>query len=249
MVRPTNTRDKRETTPSRISFDVGAFTELIQDQGVYIKITPSILCPNRDEEFSTNHKINCNVCEGEEAVDLISNSFEAWAFIQAVDLKLDWRREGVLNIKDAQMSIDGTVRLWYYDKIEILDHTSIYNEVIKRTGNINKLRYNAIIDAQDTNFFMIDSDGILYERVTDYTISGQELTWLDTKGPPQDTLYSIQYPMLPTFRVLELLHENRYYYEDNKNPTKVPIHLPQQCVIRWDFLAKRKGANEDLITE
>ena len=34
------------------------------------------------------------------------------------------------------------------------------------------------------------------------------------------------------------------YYKSDGRPTKAPVDLPQQCVLRWDFLAKNKGANE-----
>lgn len=243
-----NTRDKRTSHPSRIDFDVEEFEKLIEDQGVYVRITPSVLCPNRTGEDNTNHKLDCQVCNGDEAVDLTSQTVEDYAFIQGIDLKHDYSKLGIFNIKDAQMSIRGSIKIWYYYKIEILDHTSLYNEVVTRSGNSDKLRYNAITTASDGRLFIIDSDSIEYSLTTDFTISGQNITWVAGKGPQEGGLYSIQYPVLPTFRVMELLHENRYYYESSNRPTKIPVNLPQQCILRYDYLSKNKGANEEINT-
>ena len=102
MVLAANTRPKRTGHPTPVKFDVGEFAQVIEDQGVFVKITPAMLCPNKDEVFSTNHELECTVCNGNEAVDIASQSIEEWAFIQAVDLKLDWRKEGILDIKDAR---------------------------------------------------------------------------------------------------------------------------------------------------
>lgn len=243
MVAP-NTRPKRTPAkPGRIDFTVGEFAKLVEDQGVYVKVTPAILCPNRNKLEGTDHDLNCTVCFGNEAVDLDSQAYEDWAFIQGIKLKLDWAIQGIFNVKDATMTIKGGRRLWYYDKVEILDHSSIFNEIVERTGTTDKLRYNAQPTAAQTPFHLIDSDGTEYALTTDFTISGQTLTWVTT-GPPEGTLYSIQYPILPVYRVLELLHENRYYYQSDRLPDKQPVHLPQQCVLRWDYLSKNSGMNE-----
>ena len=242
MTTPNTSLPKRTTPPGRIDFDVDAFDTLIGDHGVRVRITPAMLCPNRDGKFSTNHALDCQICEGNEAIDLDSKAFIDFAFIQNLKLNHDWQQSGIFDIKDAMISVKANVRLWYYYKIEVLDHTSIFNELIERTGPTDKLRYNAQDKAEVTPIYVIDRDGIEYIHKIDFTILGQTLTWV-TVGPGEGRMYTIQYPILPIFRVLELPHENRYYYETQDKPTKVPTHLPQQAVIRWDYFTKGSGAN------
>lgn len=245
MVLP-NTREKR--TPRnvpRIEFDVADFDNEIEDQGVYARITPSVLCPNKTDVFSTDHDLDCNLCNGNQSYDITSQAYNEWVFIQALELKHVWEVQGIFDIKDAKLTIKGSRRLWYYYKVEVLDHTSIFNEIVKRTGSVDKLRYIPQTAASDTPLLVVDRAGTEHSLITDFTISGQNITWVATKGPAEGDLYSIEYPILPTFRVLEFLHENRYYYQSKDLAEKEPVHLPQQCVIRWDYFSKRSGANEE----
>lgn len=237
-------RDKRTpSNPGRVDLKVSDFDRILEDQGVRVKVTPSILCPNRQGLHSTNHALNCPTCNLSEAIELPAQSYEEYALIQSVNFKLDWTQSGLYSVKDAVMTIKGGRRLWYYDKVEILDSTSIFNQVVERTGTTDQLRYAAQNAATTTPFFLADKDGTEYILRTDYNVSGKTLTWVTT-GPEEKSLYSIQYPILPVFRVLELLHENRYYYESSGNEKKIPVHLPQQCVLRWDYFRKDGGANE-----
>ncbi len=245
MVLP-NTRAKRSPSqPARIELSADEFENLIEDQGVYVRITPSILCPNRSERFGTDHALECPLCSGNQSYDIVSQAYEEWVFIQALELKHVWEVQGIFDIKDAKLSIKGSRRLWYYYKIEVLDHTSIFNEIIERTGTVDKLRYIPQTSATDTPLLLVDRVGTEFSLTTDYTVSEQNINWVAGQGPAEGDLYSIEYPILPTFRVLEFLHENRYYYKSKDEANKIPIHMPQQCVIRWDYFAKRSGANEE----
>lgn len=243
MVLP-NTRPK-SSEKSPVHLEPDKFNEFIESQGVYARITPSVLCPNRTEKFDTNHELDCSLCEGNQSYDLDSQAYEEWVFIQSLELKHVWETQGIFDIKDAKLTIRGNRRLWYYYKIEILDHTSIFNEIVKRTGVIDKLRYIPQQLASDTPLLVVDRTGVEYSLITDYTLSGQELSWVSGQGPAEGDLYSIEYPILPIFRVLEFLHENRYYYQNKDVAERKPIHMPQECVIRWDYFSKRSGANEE----
>jgi hypothetical protein len=43
------------------------------------------------------------------------------------------------------------------------------------------------------------------------------------------------------------MHENRYYYSSFKKDHKVPVNLPQQYAIRWDYIAKQSGSRVPLV--
>jgi len=90
-----------------------------------------------------------------------------------------------------------------------------------------------------------DTDGNRFKKGIDYTIIQERfLKWTGVSRPREDTLYSISYPILPTFRVLETLHENRYYNITSKRKDRAPINLPQQAIARWDYLARNSGNRE-----
>lgn len=228
--------------PGRVDLVPQEFEALLDDQGSRVKITPTMLCPNRTEIEDTNHVLDCPLCFGDEAIDLEKDSFETWAFIQGIDLNKEMQVQGVFDIKDAKITVKQGVRLYYWYKVEVLDFASVFNQVIKRgAGNEDILRY-CPADVCDTPHFLMDSDGKRYDINEDYQINHRKLKWLKAARPSEGSLYSVTYPVLPTFRVIEFLHENRYYYTSFKKKEKTPVQLPQQALLRWDYIAKKSGS-------
>jgi hypothetical protein len=245
-----NTRPKRLTPPGRISLDPKKFDDLLTDQGTKVRITPAMRCPNRSggdiRDVENNHPLNCDVCKDDsQIVDLNEAAIEDIAFIQSVSLNREFEPASIFDVKDAMLTVRGGTRLYYFYKIEVLDHTSLFNDVlIKSSSAQDRLRYIPIDVDDGHEFYLLDKDGNRYTRGTHYEIDGtQYLQWLTTNRPPVNTLFSVIYPILPVFRVLELVHENRYYYESKKAADLTAIQLPQQAHIRWDYLAKGRGSN------
>ena len=238
---------KRNNPPGRIDFRVDEFDQLIEDQGVRVKITPSILCPNRTEIHGTNHVLECPVCFGDEAVDLPKKSITTFAYIQGIKMDRIFEAQWQWDPKDAMISTQSDIRLYYWYKVEILDIASVYNQLIKRASTtVDNLRYIPIAASTDTDFHIIDSVGKEFEKDKHYRVKNQTIIWkslVSGQSPEAGKLFSIVYPVLPTFRVLTLLHENRYYYVSERLAEKHPVNLPQQAVIRFDYLANDSGAN------
>jgi hypothetical protein len=235
------TYEKLVTKPGRVSLKVEDFNNLLQQQGTYVRITPSIICPNRSggniDEASTNHPLDCSICNGNQIIDVAASAYNTWAYIAAVKIEsqIDQTRFAV---KDALMTTKGSVKVHYWYKVELVDHTSQFNQLIKRTSrSYDILRYTPV-DLEDGLFCLVDDDGNSYVRDTDYSLSDNQITWLTSNKPNTDTIYSFMYPVLPTFRVIDLIHENRFYYDSDKLSEKVPVALPQQSHIRWDYMAK-----------
>jgi len=237
--------------PGRISLVRKEFDNLIEDQGTRVKITPSILCPNRDKLGSTNHVLDCPVCSGDEAVDITESAIEDWAYIQSVKLDKQTNVQGIWDLKDATITVQHEIRLYYWYKIEILDFASVYNQIIKKeaVGVGDRLRYVPATVTTDTPYYLIDNAGVTYAKDKEYKITDQTVVWRTGFSTPTiGSLYSLAYPVRPTFRILELIHDNRYYYEDFKRTDKVPIQMPQQAVMRWDYLANGSGSNTPIPT-
>jgi len=233
------------------------FENLIEDQGVLVRITPTILCPNRTELTDTNHVLDCPLCQGDQVIEITEQAHEEWGFIQGIKLNKELQVQGIFDIKDATITTKQKVKLYYWYKIEVLDFSAVYNQLLKRgPGDSDKLRYvpakygatqipasaeAGAEKAPDVPYTLVDSKGVRYQLDKHYTVSGRDLKWKSAIRPDSGTLYTLIYPVLPTFRVLELVHEHRYYYVDFKRTSKIPVHLPQQAVIRWDYLARTSG--------
>lgn len=240
-------RPKRQASkPGSVDFVPKEFDFLLEDQGTKARITPAILCPNRTELEDTNHTLDCPLCFGDEVIDLCDEAQESWVSITGIDLKKDLQVQGIFDIKDARITFQTHIRVYYWYKVEILDFGSIYNQVMKRGGgDKDRLRY-VRFNACDIPTLLMAKDGISYRINEDFRIDGQHVVWLGLKRPKAGDLYSISYPINPTFRVLELLHENRYYYVGFKQKEKVPVQLPQQAVVRWDYMAGKNKSGTRL---
>lgn len=238
-----NVRQNRQGKPQRVDLIPKEFEDIIEDQGVFVQITPVLVCPNKTELFDTNHKLDCPLCDGKQYIDISEKSFKEWVFIQSIKLDKQFDVQGIWDVKDARISTKASTRLYYWYKIEMLDFESIFNELVERkSGDRDRLRYNAIKSC-DTPFILVDKDRNFYELDTDYRIDGREVVWLGVNRPTEGTIYTISYPVLPTFRVLELMNENRNYY-NSTSKGKVPVNLPQHAVIRLDYLMSNGSLEE-----
>lgn len=244
-------RQKRTTPPPKVALNPANFDRVIEDHGTYVRVTPSIVCPRRSgariELDDTNHDLNCPLCQGALTIDVTESAFETWAFIQGIKIEKMLNANGIFDIKDAFASFKPGVRVHYWYKIEILDFATQYNEIVKRGASKNDaLRYDPLEPTGDGNrFIVVDSDGKRFEYGSDFTVEDRSLIW-GSNAPKAGKLYSALYPVLPTFRVLEMMHENRQYYVDAKLPDRAPKQMPQQVHIRWDFMARKQGSDRQL---
>ena len=239
----TNSYPKRVAKPGRVDLMPEEFNNLIEDQGIMVRIIPAVLCPNRTGLYDTNHKLDCPLCFGDEVIDIRCKAIEDWAYVQGIKLDKNFEVQGVWDVKDAQITVRAGVRLYYAYKIEIIDFSSVFNQLLNRgIGDTDRVRYNPAPDC-DTPYYLVDSAGINYELNIDYKISDYQIRWLGINRPATGKLYSFTYPVLPTFRVVELIHENRYYYKAFRQSKKTPVQLPQQAIIKLDFLSKGSGSN------
>ena len=246
-------RSKRSTPPPKVGLTPANFDRLVEDHGSYVRVTPSMVCPRRTGERveldDNNHDLNCPLCFGSMTIDCSELSQESWAFIQSVKLDLSLESSGIFDVKDAFATFKPGFRISYWYKIELLDFATQYNEILMRNpdSDRDKLRYPAVIDTTGGNIFhVVDNDGNRFIRDDDYEVEtgSREIIW-SKNAPVKGRLYTMLYPVLPTFRVLEMMHETRNYYEDTKSPTRSPVNMPQQAHIRWDYMAAKQGVDRE----
>jgi hypothetical protein len=240
-----NTRPKRSPSkPGRVSLNLDEINNLVEDQGILVKVTPALLCPAITDLESYNHDLDCTLCDN-QIIDLDAQSYTSWAVVQGIHHDKRFEADGVLDLKDVQITLKSNSRINYWYKIEVLDFTSTYNQLVKRssTGDFDRTRYQPI-EASMTPFHLVGRDGIYYVKGVDYTVGVHGIDWISINRPAAGSIFSFVYPILPVFRVLEHLHESRYYYKDFKSPEKTPIHFPQQVHARWDYVARGSGYEE-----
>lgn len=243
-VTPKQTYPKRTTLPHRIDFSPRDWENLIEDHGTQIRITPTLLCPRISgdaiERGDNNHDLNCPLCHGRLTIDLAEEAFQTEAFIQGIKLDKNFDASSRFDVKDCTITFHAVDKINYWYKIEVIDFSSLYNEtLLRRNGDTDKIRYSSVLPDDNTYYLCVDSEGVRYVIDIDFSITGNELTWLTANRPEEKKLYSVLYPILPTLRVLELLHETRFYYDSFKSPVKTPVTMPQQAHCRWDYMFQR----------
>ncbi len=232
---------RKNSKPGAVDFIPQEFDKLLEDQGTRIRLTPAILCPNQSDLYSENHALDCPLCFGTRVIDLEDKASESWASLTGIKLDKQFEVNGIFDMKDCQITFQAGVRVYYHYKIEILDFSSVFNQmIVKSAGDFDYVRYNPNTDSVDTPFYLVDKTGKHYCINEDYIVNKCErkIKWKlsSFERPAPGTVLSFSYPVLPTFRVVEMLNENRYYYVGFKQAEKKPIQLPQRALVRWDYL-------------
>lgn len=242
------TQPKRKGKPANpINLEPKDFDKLAEDQGIKILMTPGVLCPNRTSLHDTNHTLDCPLCFGDEVIDMKCDAVEGWGVMQGIKLDKQMEVSGIFDFKDAKMTLQSHMRANYWYKIEIINFSSVFNQLVKRgTTDTDRLRY-VPFTACDTPFLVVDMAGNHYRLNEQFKVEDQGIRWLTVQRPAVGALYSISYPILPTYRILELLHDNRFYYYGFKQAVRYAVQLPQEVVLRWDYLAKRSGTGVERV--
>ena len=91
----------------------------------------------------TNHAPDCGICGGSQVVDLDASSFIEWGVIQGIKFDKKFEVQGILDLKDATVTVKAKTRLYYWwPTFEVLHFSSVYNQVVKRMGgDQDTLRY------------------------------------------------------------------------------------------------------------
>jgi len=237
---------RKRAKPGAVGFVPREFDNLLEDQGARIRITPSVLCPNRTSLTDTNHVLDCPVCFGDEVVDLAGECRESWASITGIKLDKRFEENGIFDVRDAKMTFQAGVRVYYWYKVEILDFASTFNQILNKSDtDYDATRYETTPNC-GLQYHCIDNAARKYYQNEHFKADGHGIRWISPVRPAVGTLFSLIYPILPTFRILELLNDSRYYYIGFKQKEKTPVDLPQQAVVRWDYLSKRSGTGVPL---
>lgn len=223
----------KEVGKTRTDFDPVKFNGKIQEKGLRISWEKMIVCPCR-KSISDQAVVECVNCKG-TGYHFFGKT-EMRALISGAQMSRNlqsWTEELQGSI---YVSVDPIYNVGYFDKITVLDATSIFSEVcqVKVVEEENIIvekyinaKYN--IDSILKIYKYIGENVGLYEITEDkITISGNKITIEDNNISEGDNI-SICYRYNPVYLVIDNLNEYRNTYVKQGYSTeqlqKMPIRI------------------------
>lgn len=230
----------REKIRGKVNLRAEDFDTLVDQQGVRVKVYRTMFCPNVKSVDGGEHNIDCQLCQGNEWLDV--SPLCTVAFLQTQDLEKLHKAEGYWDANTVSATFLQGVEVQYFTLVELLDHTDIFFQRIKRSrGDIDRLKYtakcvNALIDAQGNTY----EAGADFELTEDYG----DIRWLDGRGPGRDVIYSVHYDALVQFRATKAMHVNRFA-QIQEGAEIVHKKMNEQWQLTKEYLVDRKNAQGD----
>lgn len=256
-VYPNRPRNSQSPMPQFIedpSLKGASFDQLLKNRGIRFIHRFATPCPNLAGLDDRGHDPNCTICEDGmlyyaereifgvfygNALDRLYEIQGEWEVGQAVITFPTEYADGAqadFNSYDQLIAEDFLMRLW-----ELKEYQPTDNNEQRLRYPIDSIDYIAKIDrATDTV--------IEFTENVDFTISNGNIKWIkgrepnytvdqhtgDTKGD----LLTYSFYAKPRFIVQHLMHELRVTQEMDENGQKIAKRLPQQVLVKKDFLVR-----------
>lgn len=230
-----------------------SWDQLLQNRGIRFIHRRAVPCPNMSQLDDNNHQPDCHFCD--DSGILYYDEREIVGVFQSNSIEKTFEQHGIWEIGSAVVTFpteypDGTqadfntfdeliipdfpVRLWELKQYEPTpdDKQSLRYPII----NVD---YLAVVD---------DNELKKFKQGEDFIITDGEIQWLPGKAPDYNQslergdVYTVSYYAFPVYKVLQPLRELRVSQE-MVNGVKVSKRLPQQVLVRRDFLV---GAGEKI---
>lgn len=246
VINPTYDRPKGPTIAKEpiVELDPNKFEALVENQGVRVNLYTTLLCPNVKKPDSNEHEIGCPLCYGSAFIDV--NPVETMTYLSNQRLLKRFEQQGVFDEATTEASFLPGVNLQYFARIDLIDFASIYYQIIqKQEGSIDRLKYQAY----SVNY-LIDKNGVTYTENTDFEVTSDtgDIKWLK-QGPSIGTMYSVHYNYPIVFRAVNALHVNRFGQNSFKKPNRVNVELPEQWIIKRDYLITKEDVDGNPISD
>ncbi|HMV01705.1 MAG TPA: hypothetical protein PLJ37_01135 [Chitinophagales bacterium] len=235
-----NTTIPNEGFPLRRNLNPDDFDKLIKTHGARVKVYKTTLCPNVKKIDTVEHEIDCNLCHNNLFID--RDPLDGWSYFQSQKLERMFNVDGTFDDQMVMASFVRGIYLQYFAKVELLDFTTTFYELIQRqNGDVDRLKYSAF-----TVGLLIDKNGVEYKFGQDFTLTSptRDIKWIGNR-PSQGVIYSVYYEYLLTFRALKALHVNRFsQFGLPGAATVTPVEHAQQWILKRDYLITK----EDLMS-
>src|SRR5690348_16023994 len=102
----------RKDTPGKVNVQPQKFDELVDVQGVRVKVFRTAFCPNVKSIDGAEHELNCPLCHGAQFVD--RHPIDTWSFIQNQSLEKTQQPEGLYDGNSVAATFKLGVELQYF---------------------------------------------------------------------------------------------------------------------------------------
>jgi hypothetical protein len=224
------------------------FDQQLQNRGVRFIHKRSAPCPNMRSLDDDSHDPNCPHCDNSKI--LYYRQQEIVGVFYGNSLERLFEYQGVWEIGTAVITLpteyaDGSGQADFntFDQLVMPDfeaRTWELKEYEPRVGGKQRLRYPII----SIDYISTVQNGTLkvFEAGEDYNIVDGEIEWVAGKEPNYNNVtergdvLTISYYINPVYTVLQSMRELRITQEFQEDGTKQARRLPQQVLVKRDFL-------------
>lgn len=231
--------------------EVDRLDQEIKDLGVRVKVYKSTVCPNMTSLESSDHDVNCTVCNN-QMIDFCPK--ETLALFQQQSLLDQFKVHGTFSLDEIQVTFLSGITLHTYTRVDLLDFPEDFFEPIQRQEGTNTdyLKYKA---CSVVGCFAVENNvRIEYHYGTDFEIDIEgRIKWISAHKPADRQIYTIYYQYVPIFRATKAMHRDRYsQYNLRPGSIKAPkvqvdgktfVKLPETWILKRDYLVERTGEN------
>lgn len=223
-----------------------SFDQLLQNRGVRFVHRKSTPCPNIETVFDNSHNPNCPLCE--DGI-LFYIEKEIWGVFYSNSLEKNFEYQGLWEIGSAVVTLpteypDGTpAEFNTYDQLVIPDFSVRMWELKEyRPTYNNQQEFRYPIQSTEYVASAVNDALVVYQQGVNFNIVNGNMEWITGQTPSfnvsenKGDVYVVQYYANPVYNVLQHLRELRITQELNLQGQKVAKRLPQQVLVRRDFL-------------
>jgi len=223
-----------------------SFDQLLENRGIRFIHRRAAPCPNIKSLDDNSHDPLCSICDGNGI--LYYGDKEIWGTLLSNSLQKNFEQQGIWEIGTAVVTFpteypDGTqAEFQTYDQLVVEDFTIRMWELKEyepRVNNQQRLRYPIV----NSDFFACAKGGSLVELIedTDFSIVDGNIEWINALSYDSVTergeVFVANYFANPVYVVLQHMRELRITQELQADGTKISKRLPQQLLVKRDFLA------------
>lgn len=226
-----------------------SFDQLLQNRGVRFVHKLAAPCPNLKTLYDNNHNPNCPVCDGNGM--FYYREKEIYGVFYSNSIEKNFEMQGIWEMGSAVVTLpteypDGTqAEFNTFDQLVIPDFTVRLWELKEYEVRANKqqrLRY----PISSIDYIAAVNNGTLtpYVEGVNYNIVNGNIQWIAGGEPAYDDVneigevFVIVYFANPVYNVLQHMRELRISQELIAGQKK-PIRLPQQVLVKRDFLLNK----------
>jgi len=227
-----------------------SFDQLVQRRGIKFRHYKSLPCPSIKLLDDNSHDPTCELCDGSGIVYYEPREIVGAMVGNSIDKQFEY--QGAWEIGTATVTMPSEydngdqADFTLYDKLEVLDYTVRLWELKEyepRPDNKQQLRY----PIDKVGYMISAKNGVISEYVqgVDFDVVGGQIQWVVGKTPSYDNIndmgqtYSVAYWAKPVYIVLQPMRELRVTQQLMPDGTKISVRMPQQLVIKRDFLVNK----------